>query len=176
MDAQSIHARLTRLEEQIMTGSFVAAVPAQLPVEVKKEEIVTTEPIQEQVASPALEEVTPGEEIPEPVGFWAELVASIRQEMKPPYVGFFTATEDAPVQGNLRGNQVVLRCTNAFTLEMVNKPEILDLVARKASALLSRPVKVTVEDGSKKPQSNSGLDRLLDFGRAHSDIVNIKDN
>ena len=174
MDAQSIHARLTRVEEQLKTGSFVTAVPAQQPVEKKKKETVPAAPAKE--ATPPVEEAPPVEEIPEPVGFWPEMVSAIRQEMKPPYVGFFTATEDAPVRGTLRGNQVVLRCTNSFTLEMVNKPEILDLVARKASALLSRPVKVTVEDGSQKVQRNSGLDRLMDFGRAHSDIVNIKEN
>ncbi len=174
MDVQSIHARLTRVEEQMKTGSFVTAAPVQQPTEPQEEAAVAPEPVIEEVA-PIQEETTPVAEDTTPVGFWPELVSAIRQEMKPPIVGFFTATENAPVQGVLRGNQVVLRCNNEFTLEMVNKPEILDLVARKASALLSRVVKVTAEDGSQKPESNSNLDRLMDFGRAHSDIVNIKE-
>ena len=69
---------------------------------------------------------------------------------------------------------MVLRCANAFTLEMVNKPEILALVSRKATALLGRPVTAVAVDQNAKPETNAKMERLMDFGRAHSDIVNIK--
>ena len=111
-----------------------------------------------------------------PMGFWAELVAAIRQEMKPPLVGFFTTGENATVQGILQGNQVVLRCNNKFILDMVNKPDVLAMVARKASAVLNKPVTARAEDASAKAQSGGKMERLMDFGRAHSDIVNIKNN
>ena len=111
-----------------------------------------------------------------PVGFWAELVAAIRQEMKPPLTGYFTTGENATVRGVLRGDQVILCCNNKFVLDIVNKPEVLDLTARKASAILKRAVTVRAEDASAKAQTSEKMERLMNFGRSHSNIVNIKDN
>ncbi len=175
MDAQSLNARLTRMEEQLKNGSFVTAAPMQQAV--KEEPPEELPPIPDDRDAPPIQE----EEIPKaaestPVGFWAELVSAIRQEMKPPLVGFFTTGENATVQGILRGQQVVLRCTNGFILEMVNKPEVLGMVARKASAILGKNVTAKAEDMSAKPQTSERMERLMNFGRAHSDIVNIKDN
>jgi len=114
----------------------------------------------------------PAEEAP--VGFWADLVAAVRQELRPPMSGFFTTTPNAPVSGSLRGDTLVLKCANKFTLEMIDRQDIRDLVRRKASAILGRPVVVRPEDGTQRPASNPAMERLLRFGRDHSDIVNIK--
>ena len=175
MDAQSLNARLTRLEEQLKSGTFVTATPVpQVRIEEPHEELppmpddADAPPVQDEPASQSVDNT--------PVGFWAELVAAIRQEMKPPLVGFFTTGENATVQGVLRGNQVVLRCNNAFILDMVNKPQVLEIVGRKASAILGRNVTAKAEDRSAKPQTSEKMERLMDFGRAHSDIVNIKNN
>ena len=129
-------------------------------------------------APPVMDEPAPDMQVKEhtPVGFWAELVTSIRQEMRPPLVGFFTTGANAPIQGILRGDQVILRCNNAFTMEMVNKPDVLELVGRKASVILSKNVIAKAEDMSAKPQASEKMERLMDFGRTHSNIVNIKDN
>ena len=175
MDAQSLNARLTRMEEQLKNGSFLTAAPVQRAV--KEEPPEELPPVPEDRDAPQIQE----EEIPKaadstPVGFWAELVSAIRQEMKPPLVGFFTTGENATVQGILRGEQVILRCTNGFILEMVNKPDVLAMVARKASAILGKNVTAKAEDMSAKPQTSERMERLMSFGRAHSDIVNIKDN
>ena len=109
-----------------------------------------------------------------PVGFWPDLVAALQRELRPPIKGFFSTTQNSPVQGTLRGSQVVLLCSNSFTLEMVNKPELIDLVARKASAILNRPVTAKAVDRSAKPEKNEQMERLLAFGRQHADIVKIK--
>ena len=174
MDAQSLNARLTRLEEQVKNGNFVATPTekvAQKPVEKQQ----PTKPVEEK--TPAAEEAPATQAADEaPVGFWAELVSSIRKEMKPPMVGFFTTGDNAPVSGMLRGQTVVLQCSNSFTLDMVNKPEILAMVARKASAILGRQVNAKAEDASAASNNNEKLQRLMDFGRAHSDIINIKEN
>ena len=175
MDAQSLNARLTRMEEQLKNGSFLTAAPVQQAV--KEEPPEELPPMPDDRDAPQIQE----EEIPKaidttPVGFWAELVSAIRQEMKPPLVGFFTTGENATVQGILRGEQVILRCTNGFILEMVNKPDVLAMVARKASAILGKNVTAKAEDMSAKPQTSERMERLMSFGRAHSDIVNIKDN
>ena len=59
-------------------------------------------------------------------------------------------------------------------MEAVNKPDILEVVARKASARLQRRIRVEMVDISAKPASSGRMEQLLSFGRAHSDIVTIK--
>ncbi|MBE6933781.1 MAG: DNA polymerase III subunit gamma/tau [Ruminococcaceae bacterium] len=172
LDTQSLNARLTRMEEQIKSGSFVSNPPMQMIPE-KEEE---PQPISDTVDEPEPVEQPLPDTIEAPVGFWAELVSAIRQEMKPPYVGFFTTSENAPVKGILRNNQVVLQCSNSFMYDMINKAEILAVIARKASAILGQNVNARAEDMTTKPQTGEKMKRLMDFGRAHSNIVNIKDN
>ena len=174
-DAAALNARLTRLEEQLKSGSFVAAqpaAPAPAPIQEPEEELP---PLPDDDDAPPEDPFVPEKPSQDaPIGFWPDLVSAVRQELRPPVSGFFTATANAPMQGNLMGNKVVLRCANAFTLEMVNKPEILALVSRKATALLGRPVTAVAVDQNAKPETNAKMERLMDFGRAHSDIVNIK--
>ena len=174
LDAAGLNARLTRLEEQIKNGSF-SAVPAQPRPEPAQQEDDDRPPLPDDADAPpaSAEEETASEEAP--MGFWTDLVGSIRQELLPPTSGFFVATPNAPVQGVLRGSQVVLKCANAFTLEMVNKPEILALTARKASALLGRPVTAAAVDQTAAPEGNPRMEKLMRFGREHSDIVKIKE-
>ena len=177
LDAKALNARLTRLEEQLKSGSFkVMAAPGNVPAPAAEE------PEEERPPMPTDEDapVEPAEAEPvrdqTPVGFWSELVASLRQELRPPVSGFFLATPNSPVQGILKGNQVVLCCTNPFTLEMINKPEVLMLVGRKASAILGCPVSAKAVDKTAGADNNAAMERLLAFGRDHSDIVRIKEN
>ena len=175
LDAESLNARLTRLEEQIKSGSFVA-VPAgkaaAQPV-TRPDDDYDLPPVPDDDDAPPPEEEEPV--TPAPVGFWMDLATSIRKELRPPASGFFAPTPSAPVQGILKGDQVVLQCANAFTKEMVDKPAILEMVARKASAQLGRAVTVKVVDRSGKLEDDGKMDRLLSFGRAHPDIVKIKE-
>ena len=176
-DAASINARLTRLEEQIKSGGLIAATaPAKvLPAAVEEPE--------EELPPPHDDADIPPEELqmPElpkeeaPVGFWSDLVSAVRQELKGPVSGFFNATPNAPVQGVLQGGKVVLQCSNSFILEMINKPDILSLVSRKASAILGRQTMVTAVDKSAAPEQNARLQQLMNFGREHSDIIKIKE-
>ncbi len=172
VDAQSMNARLTRLEEQVKTGSFRGSAPKEeMPMPVEQEEEYPPFPDDSQ-APPEVPEM-PAVEVP--VGFWADLVTGIRQELKPPLSGFFATTPNAPVKGNLTGDTLVLACTNSFTMEMVNKPELLALVSRKAAAILGRNVRVSVSDGKTADTHNQKMDQLLQFGRAHSDVIKIKE-
>ena len=176
LDAKALNARLTKLEEKIRTGDFVTASKA--PVAAKKADTVVE--VDDELPPPPGDEDAPPMEEPvaaceAPVGFWMDLATAIRQELRPPLSGFFAPSPNAPVQGVLRGNEVVVRCLNSFTAEMVNKPQVLELVARKASAQLGRPISAKVVDASVNPQANAKMDRLLDFGRAHSDVIKIKE-
>lgn len=169
LDAESLNARLTRLEEQIKSGAVPFNAPApepvnQIPVEPKTEE---------QPEEPC---VSVGEPTEAPIGFWPDVVAAVRKELKPPACGFFATTPNAPVKGILSGSQIILQCSNGFALEMVNKPEILALVARKASAILGRQVTAKAVDPSKGPVKNERFESLLNFGKEYPDIVKIKNN
>ncbi len=170
LDPKSINARITKLEESVKTGSFLApAVKAQPPAEEEEE----LPPVPDDADAPAEEPQAPVSEAP--IGFWTDLVTAVRQEMKPPVSGFFTTTPNAPVQGVLQADVLVLRCNNGFTAEMVNKPNILELVSRKAAAMLGRPIRVRVTDGAADPQAGAKMDQLLAFGRAHGDVIKIKE-
>ena len=72
------------------------------------------------------------------------------------------------------GDKLELRCSNDFTAKMLDKPELLEVVSRKASAMLNRPVRALVVDINAKPAGNPRMEQLMNFGRAHSDIVRIK--
>lgn len=81
----------------------------------------------------------------------------------------------APVQGVLQGNELKILCANSFTVELINKPEVLTVVNRKAAAMLGRQVRTVVVDKTAVRDTGARLNKLLDFGRAHPDIVRIKE-
>ena len=177
LDAKALNARLSRLEEQLKSGSFVAAKPAQAaPAPAEDGYDDDRPPLPDDADAPPLmeEEAPPAPQNEAPMGFWSELVAAVRKELKPPVSGFFVASPNAPVQGALVGNKLELRCTNAFTAQMLDRPDILEIVSRKASAMLGRPVRAEAVDITAKPQGNPRMEQLMNFGRAHSDIIKIK--
>ena len=175
LDSQALNARLTRLEEQLKTGAFVPAGtrPAQ-PVPAPEEEEERPPLPDDADAPPVQDEQFPQQMDDTPIGFWSELCGSVRKELKPPITGFFAATPNAPVQGALANGRLELRCANAFTAQMLDRPEVLEVVSRKAGVMLNRPVQAVVVDSSAKPAANPRLAQLVEFGKAHSDIVTIK--
>lgn len=171
LDPQAMNARLTKLEDQIRSGAFVANVqPAAQPEEDIPEDDRPPFPDDED-APPAEHYEAPVDEAP--VGFWTDIAAQTRQELQPPVSGFFAPTPNSPVKGILKGDTLILQCASPFAADIINKPEVLQVVARKASAKLGRQIRVQAAD-----QSNGGnperMDQLLQFGKSHSDIVNIK--
>ena len=177
LDAKALNARLTRLEEQIKSGAFVAAAPQQsgnAPVEDDDDD---RPPMPDDEDAPPLpEEPIPQPRNDAPVGFWSELCGNVRKELKPPVSGFFATSENAPVKGALKGNTLELRCSNDFTAKMLDRADILEVVSRKASAMLNRPVRAVVVDMNAKPAGNPRMEQLMQFGRDHADIVKIKNN
>ena len=177
LDAKALNARLTRLEEQLKSGQFVVTAPAQKAAKVQE----TDDYDDDRPPLPGDEDAPPSEEEPAvqqtetPVGFWSELCGAVRKELKPPISGFFAATPNAPVQGALMGNTLELRCSNSFTAQMLDRPDILEVVSRKASAMMGRPIRAVPVDITAKPAGNPRMEQLMNFGRAHSDIVKIKE-
>ena len=176
LDTKALNARLTRLEEQVKSGAFVPAAPvkAEKAASEKDEYEDDRPPMPDDADAPPAEDTPPVAESEAPVGFWSDLVAAVRKELKPPVSGFFVVTPNAPVQGALVGDRLELRCSNSFTAQMLDRPEILEVVSRKATAMLSHPVKAATVDMSAKPAANPRMEQLMNFGRAHSDIVTIK--
>ena len=180
LDAKSLNARLTRLEEQLKSGSFVVK-------QVQKSQAVPEDSDEERPPLPGDADAPPSDDAQLPVapvkqdtqapaGFWTDLMTASRKELKPPASGFFVAAQNSPLRGALKGDVLELRCQNAFVAEAVNRPDILEVVTRKASAQLSRPVRVKVVDMSAKAADNPRMEQLLNFGRAHSDVVKIKEH
>ena len=178
LDAKALNARLTRIEEQIKSGAFAAAAHKKKEKKEFPEDLYDDDrpPMPDDAdAPPAMEEEIPAPRPSEaPAGFWPELCGAVRKELGPPISGFFVTSPNAPVQGALVGNTLELRCGNDFIARMLDKPEILEVVSRKVSAMLSRPIRVTVVDMTAKPAGNPRMEQLMKFGRDHSDIIKIK--
>ncbi len=176
LDAESLNARLTRIEDQIKSGAFVAATP----VPATKSEALADDdyppmPCDEDAPPCEDENALPSPVSEAPAAFWTDLLSAVRKELKPPASGFFVSAPGSPLKGAMKGDILELRCAVSFVAEMLNQPEILEVVARKASAQMGRPIQVTVVDMAAKPAANPHMEQLLDFGRAHSDIVKIID-
>ena len=179
LDAKALNARLTRLEEQLKSGAFVmAAAPQKKPASAPAEDDDYDDdrpPMPGDEDAPPLDEEVPVPAPSEaPMGFWSDLCAGVRKELKPPVSGFFAVSPNAPVQGALLGDRLELRCTNDFIAKMLDKPDLLEVVARKAGAMMGRPIRVTVVDMTAKPAGNPRMEQLMNFGKAHSDIVKIR--
>ena len=171
IDMQSLIARLTRIEDQLKSGCFTQAVPAEAVYQPVVEQ--KTDKIEEITPMPTPEQKLTDEA---PVGFWADVISAVRAELTPSMRGFFTTSDNSPLRGVLAGEKLVLICANKFIIDIINKPDITGLVARKASAKLGRPIRVVVTDSGEINQKNEQMEQLLDFGRSHSDVINITDN
>jgi len=175
MDAEAMNARITRIEEQLRTGAFTAPKQNAAPKVEKVPEYIADDdrpPLPDDADAPPEDIPAPVNEAP--MGFWTDLVAAVRKELKPPVSGFFVVSPNAPMQGALVGNKLELRCTNAFTAQTLSKPDVLEVVSRKASSMLSRPIQAVVVDLNARPAGNARMEQLLQFGKAHADVVKIR--
>lgn len=174
-DVSALNARLTRLEEQWKTGAVMLPQKAAKPAVPVEDEELPPPPDDDDAPSEAEDSPAPKPQNDAPAGFWLDLCGGVRKELKPPVTGFFAGTPNAPVQGVLTGGRLELQCTNAFTAQMLDKPEILEVVSRKAAVMLNRQIQAVVVDLSAKPKGNPRMEQLMQFGREHADIVKIKE-
>ena len=174
-DVSALNARLTRLEEQWKTGAVMLPQKAAKPAAPVEDEEMPPPPDDDDAPPEAEDSPAPKPQNDAPAGFWLDLCGGVRKELKPPVTGFFAGTPNAPVQGVLTGGKLELQCTNAFTAQMLDKPEILEVVSRKAAVMLNRQIQAVVVDLSAKPKGNPRMEQLMQFGREHADIVKIKE-
>lgn len=168
LDAKSMNARLTRLEDMLKSGTFVTAREAnQNSEETLSPSIPQASENQKAVEQPVPEEPT--------VDFWIDICDAIRKEVGPPISSFFATGPSALIKGVLSGDKLELRCRDSWAVGEINKESILKLVALKASAYARRPIRVTVVDMTAKPAGNPRMDQLMSFQKAHSDIIKVKE-
>ena len=175
-DIDALLARLTRVEDQLRAGLVMQAPTMTGPA--AENEKSQPEPVEKSLCEQPKSVPETLAQLPEdqaPVGFWVDVASAVRKEMNPALSGFFATTPNAPLRGILAGDTLSLACGNKFIMDIVNKPDILELVARKAAAKLGRQVRVIVIDQTGLNEKNAQMEQLLDFGRAHSDVINIKD-
>lgn len=170
VDADAVNARITRLEEMLKNGSYTIA-PAVNPIADEERP-----PLPDDMdAPPEITEITePSQTEPAPAGFWVDMVSEIRSELRPPASSFFVTAPNPPVEGVLHDNRLDLVCAADFIVEVISKPEILEMVSRKASAKLGRTIRVTAVDKTKMKSKSRQMEKLLKFGQEHSDIIKIK--
>ena len=185
MDVEALNARISKLEEQLRSGNFT--MPVQTAPQAKPADIDDGDgppPIDDDQAPPDPDapDAPPepkhrqSQRDDTPIGFWVDLAAAMRPELPRSLMGFFSGTDNAPVRGLVREDRVGLICANAFVMQMVDRPEVRELAARKASIILGRPVTVKVVDRTAKPEKSKQMEQLMAFGREHSDIIKIKNN
>ena len=174
-DVSALNARLTRLEEQWKTGAVMLPQKTAKPAAPVEDEELPPPPDDDDAPPEAEDSPAPKPQNDAPAGFWLDLCGGVRKELKPPVTGFFAGTPNAPVQGVLTGGKLELQCTNAFTAQMLDKPEILEVVSRKAAVMLNCQIQAVVVDLSAKPKGNPRMEQLMQFGREHADIVKIKE-
>jgi len=170
IDAESVNSRITRLEEMIKSGTYTA-IPSPVYAEDEDrppapDDMDAPPETNDQISASVVSEM--------PSGFWVDMVSEIRSELKPPASGFFVSTPNAPVEGVLRDHKLELHCTAGFIVDVINKPEILEMISRKATAKLGRPIRAVAVDKTKLNTKSEQMEQLLRFGQVHSDIIKIK--
>lgn len=177
-DGESLNARLTKLEEQISSGKLtVQAAPAQQE-ETPPWDEEEMPPFPDDADAPWCEEdelpaAKPEPAAEEPTGFWPDLVSALRAEFRPPVRGFFVV--NGPIRPELKGDVLNLAAESDFVKNMIAKPEVLQAVGQKASALLGRPVRVTAGiAGGPAIQGHDRLDDLIALGNQLGDKFTMK--
>ena len=185
MDVQALNARISKLEEQLRSGNFT--MPTQPAPQAKPEDAEVEDgppPIGDDQAPPDPDApaVPPAPKQPPqqqkddtPIGFWVDLANAMRPELPPPIRGFLDLTGQK-TNALVRENRVGLICADDFYMNMLDKPEIRELAARKASIILGRPVTVKLVNRQAERSKSKQMEQLMAFGREHSDIIKIKNN
>ena len=166
LDAESLNARLCRVEERLARGVVPVAAAPQQEEQAQQEQAAPEEP----ETAPEPQQPAPSEA---PPGFWPELVKRLKTTLPLPEQAMFSTQDNAPVRGTLHGDVLELQTETEFVRNLINKPEVLRPVADAATALLGRSVRVRIASG-KAEKPNEGFERLVSFGQEHPELVDLK--
>ena len=176
LDVRGLNARVSRLEDQLASGSFVQAVKAPAPSSNDDDDRPPPDDWDAPPPGPN-EDVPPVPPLPKPseapTGFWPDFAAKLKAEISNKLKGFIPGS----VRPLLEQDRLTLAADSKFVKDMIDVPEVLEPAARIASAMLGRPMRVRCVEKSKVSASADGKDplqALVDFGRQHNDIITIK--
>ena len=170
LDARSLNARISKLEDQLASGHFVAGPAAPAPEEDRPPlpDDDDAPPFFDEDAPPV---PPPAKSQEAPTGFEADFMTRLKAEIPVKCKGFVHT--NGSLQTVLEGNTLFLLTASAFEKKMLDIPDVLEPAARIASGLLGRPIQVRCVERSKKsaPGGNASFQALVSFGQEHSDVI-----
>ena len=188
LDAQSLGARVSKLEERLATGNFTPAKQQAKAESAENEEDDDRPPFPDDADDPlaglappmdAREAEKPQEKKAtdgaqeELDRRWPELAASLREGLGVRERGFFAP--GGPVRPRLKGDALILTAPSQFVLDIIKSPNVQKIAAEKASAFFGRPMQVQFAlAGQLDASGRDPMDALLALGEEHSDIMTIK--
>ena len=188
LDAQSLGARVSKLEERLATGNFTPAKQTAKAESAENEEDDDRPPFPDDADDPLAglappmdaREAERPQEKPASNGAqeeldrrWPELAASLREGLGVRERGFFAP--GGPVRPRLKGDTLILTAPSQFVLDIIKGPNVQKIAAEKASAFFGHPMQVQFAlAGQLDASGKDPMDALLALGQEHSDIMTIK--
>lgn len=188
LDAQSLGARVSKLEERLATGNFTPAKQTAKAESAENEEDDDRPPFPDDADDPLAglappmdaREAERPQEKPASNGAqeeldrrWPELAASLREGLGVRERGFFAP--GGPVRPRVKGDTLILTAPSQFVLDIIKSPNVQKIAAEKVSAFFGRPMQVQFAlAGQLDASGRDPMDALLALGEEHSDIMTIK--
>ena len=187
LDAQSLGARVSKLEERLATGIFTPAKQQAKAESAENEEDDDRPPFPDDADDPLAGLAPPMdareiERAPEKASDgaqeeldrrWPELAASLREGLGVRERGFFAP--GGPVRPRVKGDTLILTAPSQFVLDIIKSPNVQKIAAEKASAFFGHPMQVQFAlAGQLNASGKDPMDALLALGEEHSDIMTIK--
>lgn len=188
LDAQSLGARVSKLEERLATGNFTPAKQTAKAENAQDDNEDDDRPPFPDDADDPLAGLAPPmdareiERAPEKASDgaqeeldrrWPELAASLREGLGVRERGFFAP--GGPVRPRLKGDILILTAPSQFVLDIIKGPNVQKIAAEKASAFFGHPMQVQFAlAGQLDASGKDPMDALLALGEEHSDIMTIK--
>ena len=189
LDAQSLGARVSKLEERLATGNFTPAKQQAKAENAQDDNEDDDRPPFPDDADDPLAGLAPPmdareaerpQEKPASNGaqeeldrHWPELTASLREGLGVRERGFFAP--GGPVRPRLKGDTLILTAPSQFVLDIIKGPNVQKIAAEKASAFFGHPMQVQFAlAGQLDASGKDPMDALLALGEEHSDIMTIK--
>ena len=187
LDAQSLGARVSKLEERLATGNFTPAKQTAKAESAENEEDDDRPPFPDDADDPLAGLAPPMdareiERAPEKASDgaqeeldrrWPELAASLREGLGVRERGFFAP--GGPVRPRVKGDTLILTAPSQFVLDIIKSPNVQKIAAEKASAFFGHPMQVQFAlAGQLDASGKDPMDALLALGKEHSDIMTIK--
>ena len=172
LDARGLNARISRIEDQLATGSFVQTKPVPQVQDFADDR----PPLDDCDAPPIFEDAPPVPPRPTeaPTGFWPDFSAKLKAEIPNKSKGFIPGS----VKPLLEQDLLTLVADSKFVKSMLDIPEVLEPAVRIASAMLGRPIRVRCMEKNKNTAMVGGKDplqELVSFGQMHEGMITIKD-